>query len=138
MRIMVLVLLVYESIVDMKRRQVNIIPMALAGAVGIFVNYLFYERGIVWLAAGAGLGMLLLVLCFLSRQRIGYGDGLLFVTLGLCLGAAECLWLIWTSMIAAAFAGCVSALRKKQNLKVAIPYLPFVTVCFLAMLPFKL
>lgn len=135
MEIMVCILLIYESVSDIRSRRVNVIPMAFVGGMGIAVNSIIYERTVLWLAAGAALGIGLLFISFFTRQRIGYGDGILFITLGLCFGIGKCIWILWLSLILVCIAGIWCMLVKKTGRKLALPFFPFVTVCVLIMLP---
>lgn len=128
--LLILCLLFYESICDLKNLRVSVIPMALVSAVGIIINYVIYQRSILWFASGALVGLLVVAVGIITRQKIGYGDGILFVTLGLCLGMSASLIILLLSLVLVCVFGVARVIMGKITLKSALPFLPFVTVCF--------
>ena len=133
----VLALLIYESIVDIRRLRINIIPAVMVGAFGLLMNVLVYKRPVWWMA-GLAVGIVLLLAALISRERIGYGDGVIFLVLGVCVEPVSVLWILWLSMLAAGIVGCVGVIRGKRDRKSAVPYIPFVLAAYVAVFLLKM
>lgn len=134
--IIVILMLIYESVVDIKKKYIHIWPVAVAGIMGAALNVGMYGVKASDIIGGAAVGGILLLMAFVSRQQIGFGDAAVFLTLGLCLGPVRALWVLWLSMLAAGIVGIVGILRKKHGWRSQLPYIPFVTACYFVLLPF--
>lgn len=134
--IMVALMLIYESIVDIKKRYIHIRPVVVTGLLGGILNIALYGHKTDFLLEGAAVGGILLLMAFASRQQIGYGDAVVFISLGICLGPAGALWVLWLSMVGTAVAGLVKLIRKKGGWHSKLPYIPFVTSGYMVLLPF--
>lgn len=128
--IMVSGLLVYESILDGRSNRVDIVPMIIVAVCGMVINILEDNLTIIEQINGITFGLVIILICFISKQRIGYGDGILAITLGMCLGGSKCAWIIWTSLVLVSICGGIIAIREKKNIKFALPYTPFVAICY--------
>lgn len=128
--------------IDWKKK---IIPNTVLG-VGFLIKILllFYE----WMAypdtfketffhaaAGFGLGLLfLLLLSFMTRHGIGYGDVKMFAWLGFCMGFSDAYSILFYSALAAAAAGAYLLLVKKEEKRKQLPFAPFVYAgCYLVL-----
>ena len=129
--ISVLIILIISSIVDIRKKEISIwairacmlvsVIRVIAECVG---KNLDAAETIVCLLPG----VFLLCMAFLSRQSVGYGDGLLALCAAPALGAnATCL-----GFLAAIFiSGITSALLlviKKVGKNSRLPFVPFMTV----------
>ena len=92
------------------------------------------EMDLIWAAAGAGAGLLLLGVARLTGEAVGYGDGWLVMALGIYLG-------LWRFMEVLAFAWVLLAdtlsvclVKKKWSRKAVLPMTPFLTAGFVILL----
>lgn len=82
-------------------------------------------------AAGLLFGLFfLLLLSFLTRHGIGYGDVKMFAWLGFCVGVFDTYYILFYSVLAAAIAGVYLLLVKKVEKRKELPFAPFVFVGF--------
>lgn len=116
---------------DMKEKQ---IPTALiAGGFAAAFGRKAWQvwKGTAMLGdAGYSLlpGTLFLLLSFLTREKVGYGDGLLLLVLGLFVGFRSCLIDVCIGLIcASAFALILIVFRKAQR-NSEIPFVPFLAI----------
>lgn len=128
--IIVCVLLLYESVIDIKTHRINIIPVVIIGAAGVIMNILVYKRPIWWMS-GALIGLVLLAAAAVSGQRIGYGDGIVYLTLGVCIEPLSVLWILWLSMLSAGVTGGIGIIRGRAERGREIPYIPYVAVSYM-------
>lgn len=124
--------------IDIRRK---IIPNSIL-AVGIVLRIALMVCGILLYpdsikvtlidsAAGFGFGLLfLLVLSFITKHGIGYGDVKLFAWLGLCIGLFNTYYVLFYSVLVAAVIGVYMLLVKKAERKEMLPFAPFVYAGF--------
>lgn len=80
-------------------------------------------------AAGFAFGLLfLLLLSFITRHGIGYGDVKLFAWIGFSMGFTDTYSILFYSALSAAIAGLWLILVKKENRKTELPFGPFVYI----------
>lgn len=70
-------------------------------------------------------GMVLLMLAWVTRENIGYGDGVSVLLLGGITGLRNCIAALCLSMLLLSLAGIVLLVLKRADRKTRIPYLPF-------------
>lgn len=76
-------------------------------------------------AAGVLVGAALLPVAFVTREALGYGDGLAVAVIGMFLGGAAAVEVLLTALfLAAAVSACLLALRRVRR-TYALPFLPF-------------
>ena len=84
------------------------------------------------LLPGAGL----LLLCFLTREKVGYGDGWALLMIGLFAGVYQCFLILLVGLMAESAVAVVLLALGKIKRDREIPFLPFlllgmgVVVCF--------
>ena len=116
------------SIYDWKYRSVPVwilIVGGLGGMAGILCTLVgTYGRSTeVWLALLPG--AMALLLAYITREQIGYGDGVLLLIMGGCLGSYK---VIVALLVAIAGSGVVSMLLlicRKAERSSRIPFVPF-------------
>lgn len=80
------------------------------------------------------IGYFLALLAWVSKQRIGYGDAVIFMVLGMCLEPVRVLGILWISMLMAGVYGIVKIIAFNKSRSLALPYIPFVTIVYVGML----
>lgn len=126
--LVILLELIMASIWDIRYRA---LPRRFLGIITI-VNFVLIATctQMAWEEAliGGGLGVILLILGRVTREAIGYGDGILFIIVGMVIGIR---WIWWVFLITMGFLFLSSLflwLLKKVNRKYALPLVPFMTI----------
>lgn len=96
---------------------------ALAGAVW---NVGWKERDGSWVIISALVGIILIILSQLMKGRIGLGDGIVFLTLGLWKGAGEAGTILFYSLLLCSLWSVLQLIQKKMNWSDSVPFLPFI------------
>ncbi|MBR5658161.1 MAG: prepilin peptidase [Lachnospiraceae bacterium] len=121
-------MLLIGSIEDLKDRRINPYWLLLHACFAVGARFVFGE--IMPGLAGVSIGIILIGAAFVSRQKVGYGDGLVFVVCGLYLGFWENFSLLFLSLLLCALGGlflmAIGKVRKGQ----ALPFIPFVLGAF--------
>ncbi len=122
------VTLVIGSIYDMKSLALPL-WLFIGSGMGSLVSagYQFVKGSLIWEELLVALlpGGICLLLSFVTREQIGYGDGWLLLNLGMSLGAGA-VWELWMVGLLASFAVSVVLLcsrRAKRSFR--IPFVPF-------------
>ena len=121
-------------ITDMKDKTIRtVIPVVLIVITGLYG--VFFQRSFLPDAAGGFLtGMAILAAAWLTREKIGIGDGLIFCTTGLLLGFWKNLNLIFFTFLLASITGCILLALKKIDRQSRIPLVPYIWICFIGVL----
>ena len=121
-------ILVIASIRDIIKREVAIWMMALAGVVSL-AGCLTQSLPGYLPQAGLSLlpGMALLGMAALSREKMGYGDGIMAALVGPCFGLQQMVAGLFLAFLFSAMVSVVLIALKKAGRKTTIPFLPFLT-----------
>ena len=116
------------SISDLYYRKVPGEILAM-GAVGALTYQICLRQENIWvLGGGAAIGLLFLFVSRITREKLGYGDSLAILILGVYLGIWNLLWVL-SGAFAFLLGGSIIALgRKKMSRKYALPFFPFLMV----------
>lgn len=75
-------------------------------------------------------GIILLAIGLITRQSVGYGDGIIFMTTGAGIGSGYIVLLVFISFVLSSFYA-LFLISKKQSGKTAIPFVPFILSGFI-------
>lgn len=121
-----LVVLAYESFYDIKSQRIRLLPLVVSGLAGVLMR-LIYEN-ITWeqLFISALPGGVMLFAGWITRQNIGYGDGMVILALGLCRGWSMAVCTLWIALTLAGMLGIILVFLKKRGRKERIPLCPYI------------
>jgi leader peptidase (prepilin peptidase)/N-methyltransferase len=102
----------------------------LGDKFGVLKRSLVYEPGIINILSGLIPGLILLVICRISKEAVGKGDVYVVLLLGLMLGFEKTFTILFLSMtMTAVFGlGCLAVGNRKK--KDSLPFIPFVLGAF--------
>ena len=110
---------------DFKKKEISSELLILIGGVGTGIQFFEHTVSLGSWFGGIGLGLALLFLGFVTREDIGYGDGVLVLVMGMSLG-------FWPSFLSLLLALGISALAggfllvfRKVKRNYRIPFAPF-------------
>ena len=104
-----------QALLDASTGYVSVPLLLVQAAVGIGMNWGELQSGQIWVVCFFP-GIVLLAFSVLSRERIGQGDGWLFLVLGLYLSAS--MWII------------PSFLMHRVDKENGLPFVPFVLAAY--------
>lgn len=123
-------ILAIQSFYDLKRKELPVLVTVTGAGIGLLFWIILGNRSIT-LFAGFLPGILLLLFAKISREAIGYGDGLLIVMMGMYLKInsliSVCMWAFSLAGVVALFLLITAKKKGKQE----IPFVPFLLVGFL-------
>ena len=78
------------------------------------------------LIEGAIIGGIFLIISVVTREKIGYGDSLVFLAIGLIMGGEKCFVIILWSFLLCSIFSLVAIILKKTTFKSTVAFMPFV------------
>lgn len=119
------------SVFDIRKKELPLLILiaGILAALGI-------EMWCIWkgLETVAGIaesllpGVFLLLLSFCTREKVGYGDGLLLIILGLFLGFYRCFLVLCFGLIFSSVFALILLLFCKAGKNSRLPLVPFLTI----------
>lgn len=136
--VLLLVWLSLLAVWDIRHRELPAFLLAAGGAAGLLLRIIDLAAGTALsaLAAaylpGLAAGGLLLAAARISREAVGYGDGICFCLLAFWLPWEELFTLLFTALVLCALPGLVIGLIRGRRVK-ALPFLPFAAGAYLVL-----
>ena len=130
--VMIILLLGFNSVLDIKRRQISLVLTAVIGLVVILVR--IWERQ-PWGELGLSLipGVVFVLLAYVTEESIGYGDAWVLLSVGCYLSFKEMLTMCMSALCLAGVTALFLYifLYKKKNYE--MPFIPFLFIGYLSM-----
>lgn len=125
------VILLILSIEDIRKQKISLWIIFFGFILaGIFCAGQMAE-GVWSVLAGAGPGIVLLLLGYVTRGSIGYGDGLVVTFLGMSFGFLKISGMLLLALFFAVFYSGGMLLLRKYNMRSRLPFLPFLMLAYL-------
>ncbi len=119
---------------DVRKKELPLPLLAVCAAAGLVICLITKEPSLSGMFGGICIGGVLLLCALISRDSIGFGDGLMFVVTGIYLGFWGNLVLLFMAAVVCAAVGGILMLTKKYTRKQNLPFAPFVLVSDVMML----
>lgn len=116
---------------DWKEKQINVYIFLVAASVGIVLRVGVQEESVWSMLAGVAVGIVILLLAWLTGGSVGAGDGLMFMVSGIFLEFWENINLLMTSLTIAGVVALFMIAVKKKGRKYRLPFVPFMLVAYL-------
>lgn len=119
------------SAADIRYRKLPALLLAAGGISAAGYAVFAFERSFFTCLAGFGIGVVFIGVSYVTREAIGYGDGVTLCILGLYVGAEkliEILLIAWAALTVSIF---VRFARKGISRKTVFPFIPFVTAGYI-------
>jgi len=131
---LLLTFLAINTYTDIKKKKISIMVSVIFFIVGMVLTLVSKEHTLVSVLGGLGVGALLILMGKISRQAVGFGDGIIFLVTGLYLGFVRNLVLLLYGLVICALASIIFLVIRKFKMKDKIPFAPFILTSFIMML----
>ncbi len=129
-KISVFLLLLINGALDWKKGEISLLSLGGFGVLGVICNLRLGYQSLGSLCGGAAVGIGLLLTAFLSREAVGFGDGLLLCVTGIYLGFWENLRLLLMGTALCALIQGAGLLLRRVRLTDRVPLVPFLLAAF--------
>lgn len=130
-KVILLLVLAWVSYEDCNEKQIRLYLPLAAAAVGIVFHLCYRERTLVDILLGIGIGIVLLLIAWVSRGSVGAGDGIMLMVSGLFLGFWENIVLFMTALGMVSMAALFLIVIKRKERNYRLPFLPFLLAAYL-------
>ena len=118
---------------DYRSHKIPIVLIAAGGAAGLLLRIFLVRENLQNMILGIGIGLVMLLISFASREALGYGDGMVMAVTGIYLGGTDNLVLLLCSLLTAGIGSILLLCAKHRKGKDSIPFAPFVLGGFILM-----
>ena len=119
------------AVMDIKWKKLSL-AVLLSGFIIVVAGFLCgRDIHVILLAAGAGVGIVFLVISRVTEESFGYGDSILIVIMGGFLGFWNILSLLVMAFSMSALFSIFLLIKKKFHRKSAFPFVPFLTAAYI-------
>ena len=124
--VITLTLILLEALNDLLRREIKILYLIITAGIGITALIFSGDKSEIFSSImGIGIGLLIIVMAYLTQGGIGYGDGLLLCVTGLLIGLRGNIILLFMGCFFSAIVSMFLLVIKKADRKTPLPFVPF-------------
>ena len=126
--ILIMIVLLFAAAEDFYRKEISFWMPAVCGVISmisIIMEYLHGEIDILNILLATIPGVILLLLAFATGQEIGYGDGLMALSIAPALGFEKTCFVLFISMTLSSLYSILYLIIEKSDKKSTFPFMPF-------------
>lgn len=130
-KILLILFLGICAVFDIRKKEIPVILILIGIAFSFGINiWQIHNKNITIADAGAALvvGAFMICVSFCTRERIGYGDGLILIVSGLMLGFYQCFLGLCISLLLSSVCALFLLITHKAGKDSGLPFVPFLTV----------
>lgn len=127
----IIVFLIPCAITDLKSKTIPIWWTVVFGISAMIYQIFWKKQKLEAILFSMIIGVTLLVAAKISNQRIGYGDGIIFLILGLWIGFWDGISLLFFSLILSSIISVYLVIVRRKGRDYRIPFIPFVTAAYI-------
>lgn len=130
--ILLIPVLVFQTVLDIKTRKINVY-ICLAGIlVSLIIRENVLRDDVMSILKDILPGAVMMVLSYITKEKIGKGDGVLIVFVGCVAGLGATLTMLFVSLLLSAVISLILLALKKVKKETEIPFAPFLSIGVLA------
>ena len=122
---------------DWKEQMICVYVPLAAGIAGLVFHLMLPTQKLTDLLLGAGIGAVLLLAAWVSREEIGYGEGAMLMASGIFLGFWRNVELFLTALMLIVPAALFGLIVKHRRKDYRMPFLPFLFVAYVFQLGWR-
>ncbi len=125
MNLTALLFLIFCTVYDVRTKQ---IPLSILLVFGVIIAGLVWINGtliqqMVWLKLLPG--VVFLLIAFITKQAVGYGDGIVILLMGVLLGVRQCISMVFIGLIFCSVISLLILVFGKGSKQTKLPFMPF-------------
>ena len=127
-------ILVFLSYIDIRCHMVPVKILLISNIMSFIYYIIFKEINICLFAGGIAVGFVFIFISKVTKEGMGFGDSWAILILGSYLGIWELLYVLTVSFFFLAIYAAVILCRKSMKRSCTIPFFPFLTGGYLAVI----
>ena len=125
------------SLFDIKTKRLPDVSLILGLVASVLVRIAFTGQSFSSYAAAAVVGIIFVIISYLTNEKIGYGDSFVILSIGILVGLENLLFILFTAFVMASFFGMVILVSNNFRKDTGIPFVPFIFAAFIMLLLFQ-
>ena len=130
LNLLVLCFLFWESYQDIKRQQLSLESIIIFLAAGMIIRLFVLKTGMLEIISGMALGLFCLIISKITGEAVGYGDGLVILVIGVCLGIQGAVITLCMSFVIMMVLAIFLLIEKGFGYNAALPFVPCIFVAY--------
>lgn len=118
------------SIMDIWLQRIPLWLVAAGGVGAVIIRACRAEVPLVLVLAGAGVGVVFLIISRITREAFGYGDSLLIIIMGIFLGLWNLLGVLLGAFLFSSAFAVIFLIYKRLDRKAGYPFIPFLLISY--------
>ncbi len=110
---------------DLKNREIPMLLFGVFGTLGVVFNLVWRYQSMKSIVLGVGIGALFLLMGWVTKEAIGYGDGLGLMIMGLMTGWQRLLSIVLISFFLSGVYGLLKVIGTKASKEERLAFYPF-------------
>jgi Type IV leader peptidase family. len=116
--------LLFGAVVDYRTKSLSVIYLYGMVIMGIIFGIIERSSFSSEILLGLLPGIVIVILAFVSKEKIGYGDGILLLSIGGFLGYLNCIIIMMYSLLFSAVISIITFIKRRNRYE-EIPFVPF-------------
>ena len=125
------------SLFDIKTKRLPDVSLILGLVASVLVRIAFTGQSFSSYAAAAVVGIIFVIISYLTNEKIGYGDSFVILSIGFLVGLVNLLFILFTAFVMASFFGMVILVSRNFKSDKGIPFVPFIFAAFILLILFQ-
>lgn len=115
---------------DWKEKSIYLYIPIIAAIVSIILHLVYRNNSLVDMLSGAGIGAVMILIAWVSKESVGIGDGVMLMVSGLFLGFRANMELFITALLLAGVAALMLMVGMRKERSYRMPFIPFLLVAY--------
>ena len=125
------------SLYDLKTRRLPGLSIILGLVSVVLIRIAFKGQPATSYLAAMVVGILFIAVSYITKEKIGYGDSLIILFIGILLGFENLLFIVFTALVMSAVTGVAMIMIKGFKRNLSLPFVPFMFAAFLLLAGFE-
>lgn len=115
---------------DWKEKSIYLYIPIIAAIVSVILHLVYRDNSLVDMLSGAGIGAVMILIAWVSKESVGIGDGVMLMVSGLFLGFRANMELFITALLLAGVAALMLMVGMRKERSYRMPFIPFLLVAY--------
>ena len=127
----------YLSLFDIKTKRLPDTTIFLGLAAAVLMRIVSKGLPMQSYIIATVVGLMFVLISYFTKEKIGYGDSLIILAVGILLGVENLLFIICASLVMCSLTGIVIIIMNNFRGSFTLPFVPFIFAAFILLIGFQ-